>query len=67
MNRPPDPDKVRCPKCGRKQTKRPGTDAIYYCTVCHVQFDNDPDEGGDYSQYDPAWRLEKQKRRRSRT
>ena len=53
-----------CPRCGRKHEKRPGNDAIYYCSHCQIQFDNDPDEGGDYASYDPAWRLQRQERTR---
>ncbi len=57
-------DFVRCPKCGRKHERRPGNDAIYRCSRCDVQFDNDPDEGDDYSMSNPAARLERQERER---
>lgn len=55
---------VRCPKCGRKQPVR-SSDALYRCPVCQVTFDNDPDEGGTYSDRDPAARLEREERQRA--
>ena len=50
-------EKVRCPKCGRKQTKQ-GPDTIYRCDRCQVSFDDDPDEGGTYSNRDPSARIQ---------
>lgn len=55
--------KVRCPKCGVPQTAGQGQD-IFYCHRCQMQFDNEPDEGGDYSDRDPSARLEREERRR---
>jgi ribosomal protein L37AE/L43A len=55
---------VKCPGCGRSQPMR-GRDAIYYCEDCKCQFDDDPDEGGDYFA-DPAKRLDKQEARAAR-
>lgn len=49
---------VRCPGCNRPQPLR-GPDAIYWCEHCRCQYDADPEEGGDYSTYDPAWRIER--------
>ena len=55
------PAKVHCPKCGRpKPYKSP--DALYWCDHCKGMFDDQPDEGGDYSSRDPSARLEKQER-----
>ena len=54
---------VRCPRCGRPQPKR-GADALYWCTYCRGVFDNDPNEGGDWSDRDPSARLEREERRR---
>lgn len=48
---------VRCPRCQRKQQQTP--QGLYFCEVCRMQFDDDPDEGGSYWN-DPAKRLEKQ-------
>ena len=56
---------VACPRCGRKQTRR-GPDAIYWCEFGCGQFDDDPDEGGDYSHRNPAVRLEREERRQER-
>lgn len=51
-------EQVKCPKCGRKQPHL-GSDAIYWCPNCRMQFDDDPDEGGDYSN-NPTRRAERQ-------
>ena len=56
---------VSCPGCGRKHPKI-SDHSIYWCEHCRCQFDNDPDEGSDYSDYDPAWRLEREERRARR-
>lgn len=55
-----DKPKIACPKCGRKQ-ERKGTDALYWCPNCRMQFDDDPDEGGSHWN-DPTKRIEKQER-----
>lgn len=55
------PPQVACPKCQRKQAKR-SADAIYYCENCRAQFDDSPDEGGTYSDRNPAARLEREER-----
>ena len=55
---------VRCPRCGRPQNGTGRADTIYYCAPCRAQFDNDPDEGGDYSDRSPAARLEREERNR---
>jgi ribosomal protein L37AE/L43A len=60
------PSKVRCPKCGRPQTAGKGQD-LFYCHECRMQFDNQPDEGGDYSDRSPSARLEREERRVSRS
>lgn len=56
---------VRCPKCNRKQPVR-APDSIYYCKWCECQFDSDPNEGGDFSDHNPAARLELEERARER-
>lgn len=53
---------VKCPACGRKQLDR-GLTAIYYCDNCGGQFDSEPEEGGTYSNFNPASRLEREERR----
>lgn len=55
---------VACPKCGRKQRWR-SADAIYMC-VCRFTFDDSPEEGGDYSDRNPAARLERADEQRIR-
>ncbi len=55
---------VRCPKCGRKQKFR-SPDALYRCPVCQVTFDNDPDEGGTFSDFNAAARLERAERQQA--
>lgn len=52
---------VACPRCKRKQPYK-SPDALYWCDHCRAQFDDSPDEGGDYSDRDPSARLERQER-----
>jgi ribosomal protein L37AE/L43A len=56
---------VRCPGCGKQQSKR-GGDAIYWCPNCRCQHDDSPDEGGTYSDRNPAARLERAERQLER-
>jgi len=58
-------EQVRCPGCGGKQPKRTA-DAIYYCSRCQCQFDDDPGEGGDHSEFNAGWRMERAERRKGR-
>ena len=53
---------VHCPGCRRTQPQQ-GPQTIYWCQHCEAQFDDDPDEGGDYSDRSPSARLERQERR----
>ena len=55
---------VRCPGCNRTQPMR-GPDSVYYCPHCSAQFDDDPDEGGDYYS-DPVKSAEAKERRERR-
>lgn len=65
------PDNPKCinPACGRRKTVirvNYGKDrGEFYCSHCGTQFDDDPDEGGDYSA-DPSKRLERAEARRDR-
>lgn len=63
MNTQPKPT-VACPRCNRKQQKR-GLDAMYFCENCRCQFDADPNEGGDFSDRNPAARIEREERRKN--
>lgn len=56
----------RCPRCGTPQTAEQ-EQTTFFCNRCRMEFDNDPDEGGDYSSRNPAARMERQERRRSRS
>jgi hypothetical protein len=49
--------KPKCPRCKRKGNEyRPG---VFKCPLGHI-FDNVPGEGGDYHEYDPSRRLERE-------
>lgn len=56
---------IRCLRCGRTQPRR-GPTAIYICEHCRAMFDDDPDEGGDFSDRNPAARLEREERNEER-
>lgn len=58
---------LSCPKCGyrhRNAVQKVET-GLYYCSRCHMMFDDDPDEGGDFCN-DPSKRLERAESRRTR-
>lgn len=57
--------KVACPKCGRTQPYR-SEDALYRCPVCEMTFDREGDDGGDYSDHNPAARMEREEREKER-
>jgi hypothetical protein len=57
---------VSCPSCRRKQAAKPGNDAMYRCTWCQACFDNDPNEGGDFEDENPAARLVREEQRRQK-
>lgn len=48
-----------CPRCGDNRLVFEDDDRGLWCNYCKIAFDNDPDEGGDYSN-DPTKRLERQ-------
>lgn len=52
-----------CPFCGSIKTYVLG-DRDFYCGNCRKMFDGDPDEGGDWSNRNPAARLEREERRK---
>ena len=58
----PTAEVVRCPRCNRPQPKRGSRDTIYYCEFCRGMFDDDPTDGGDYSDRNPAARIEREER-----
>lgn len=53
-----------CPRCGRRTQPQGG---LHWCTHCRALFDDDPDEGGDYSDRDPSRRLVRAEGRRPQT
>lgn len=55
-------DRPACIRCGLMKDVGSADGGRWYCHHCKVLFDDDPDEGGDHSSYDPAWRLEKAER-----
>lgn len=46
-----------CPQCQSSKHTRAQAGGTFVCGKCGGQFDNDPNEGGDYSDRDPAARL----------
>ena len=57
--------KPKCPRCGRRKSVRPVGDLLH-CGKCSIHFDDDPDEGGSYSDRNPAARMERAERSRQR-
>jgi tRNA(Ile2) C34 agmatinyltransferase TiaS len=55
-----------CPFCGRRKGIRPAGPDTFKCPACGALFDDDPDEGGTYSNRNPAARLEREDRERQR-
>jgi hypothetical protein len=57
MDRPP------CIRCGSRKDVGEAGERRWFCHGCKVLFDEDPDEGGDYSTGDPSRRMEREERR----
>jgi hypothetical protein len=55
-----------CPTCRTNQRVQPHGRTYFYCKLCRGFFDDDPDEGGTYSDRNPAVRLEREERRTAR-
>jgi len=55
-----------CPWCGRRKSVSQAGEGQYWCSHCKRLFDDDPDEGGDYSDRNPAARLEREEWLRQR-
>lgn len=51
-----------CPRCGSRRTAERGE--LFACADCEALFDGNPNEGGDWSDHNPAARLEREERRR---
>ena len=57
---------IPCPWCKTSQFVYEHGEREYFCRQCRRLFDDDPDEGGDYSSRNPAARLEREERRKYR-
>jgi len=57
---------IPCPWCKTAQYVYPEGEREFYCRQCKRIFDADPDEGGDFSDRNPAVRLEREERRAAR-
>lgn len=55
------PSTPTCPQCHVRTVAQADW---FVCPKCKGMFDDDPDEGGDFSDRDPSARLERQERRR---
>ena len=55
-----------CPCCKTNRHASTHGQSQYYCSRCGGLYDNDPDEGGDHSTFNPAARLEREERRKER-
>jgi tRNA(Ile2) C34 agmatinyltransferase TiaS len=51
-----------CPRCGTNRHANARADGDYYCSNCRGLYDNDPNEGGTHSDFNPAVRLELEER-----
>lgn len=52
---------VRCPRCNRKSAP---AGRLWRCESCRMLHDDEPDEGGTYSDRDPSARMEREERLR---
>ncbi len=54
---------VHCPRCG-EEYRVTATIGYFYCQTCQMVFDDNPHEGGDYSDQNPGIRIERDERRK---
>lgn len=59
----PDEPMPKCPCCGSSKQVYPDGHRNFFCRTCKRVFDNEPDEGGEYSDFDPSWRMEREERK----
>lgn len=57
--------KPNCPRCQTNRHVNSHDGDLFYCGKCHGIFDNS-DDGGDYSDTNPAARLERLEREQQR-
>ncbi len=55
----------KCIQCKSNSHVYHDRDRNYFCTSCKIEFDDDPDEGGDWSQ-DPTRRIQREEDRAQR-
>ena len=54
---------VHCPRCGEEHRVTAGI-GYFYCQTCQMCYDDNPTEGGDYSDRNPGIRIEREERRK---
>lgn len=59
------PDKPDCPHCGSDRAVFPEYEH-WHCTNCQASFDDNPDEGGSYSNDPVRSAIHNEERRRNR-
>jgi len=52
-----------CPKCKTSGKVTVAGNRLFYCHRCQMQFDDDPDEGGNYGN-NPSRRMEREESRK---
>lgn len=55
-----------CPRCGTNRHANAMADRQFYCSKCKGLYDDQPDEGGTHSDFNPAVRIEREERARER-
>lgn len=53
----------KCPRCCSRRAVESFVDGSMLCRNCRAAFDDDPDEGGDWDDRNPARRLEREEQR----
>lgn len=59
-------DLPACPRCGNNRNSVPNGTRQWYCKRCKGLYDDMPNEGGDYSDFNAGVRLEREERRQER-
>ena len=62
----PESNMPKCPRCNSSRRVYADFERDFWCTSCHMGFDDNPDEGGDYST-DPTRRIEREEAQAVRT
>lgn len=64
MTQPKEP--VKCIKCNRTKSVNQIARKLWRCEICAIEFDDDPDEGGDYGKYPDQRALREERNRQKR-